>query len=94
MRIVPGQVREVEAPRIEDQGGQVDHGAARQGEAGGSASVRGARAGHEPTRREGSTQDVGGTSEGGRDSGWARDPPWGEVSTLLGLMEGPQEEAW
>ena len=73
MRIVPGQVREVEAPRIEDQGGQVDHGAARQGEAGGSASVRGARAGHEPTRREGSTQDVGGTSEGGRDSGWARE---------------------
>lgn len=41
MRAAPGQVREVEAPGIEDQGGQVDHVAARQGEAGGSASVRG-----------------------------------------------------
>ena len=31
MHVVPGQVREVEAPRIEDQGGQVDHVAARRG---------------------------------------------------------------
>ena len=50
MRIVPGQVREVEAPRIEDQGGQVDHVAARQGEAGDSASVWGAWAVHERMR--------------------------------------------
>lgn len=51
VRIVPGQVREVEAPRVEDQGGQVDHVAARQGEAGGSASVWGSQVGHKPMRR-------------------------------------------
>ena len=38
VHIVPGQVRELEASRIEDQGGQIDYAAARQGGAGDTLS--------------------------------------------------------